>query len=380
MQIVFLRSNPVAPDSRVEKEANTLLKAGFQVTILAWDRQSKYYIRKSTLRLRSGEVDIHRFGIPATFGGGIKRNFFPLLIFQIRLYKWLQKNKDSYDVIHACDFDTAYLAMKTARHFKKKLVYDIFDYYTDAFNVPGFLKNFVEKKEHKVINFADATIICSEQRQEQIRGTKPQKLVIIHNTPEQLDINDNPTPDNLVSSIIKIAYVGVLVEGRLIRELITVVKDNPKYELHIGGFGQLEGYIAEMAERYSNIIYYGRLPYQKTLELENSCDLMTAIYDPSVANHRYAAPNKFYEAIMLGKPLIMVKNTGMWEFVKRYDIGEVIEYNLESLKSGICSLVTRRSEWPTMAIKMKELYQKMFDWSEMEKRLVGLYNDLEKIS
>ena len=34
---------------------------------------------------------------------------------------------------------------------------------------------------------------------------------------------------------------------------------------------------------------------------------MTAIYDPNISNHYYAAPNKFYEALMLGKPLIMVK-------------------------------------------------------------------------
>ena len=37
-KIVIARSNAVEPDSRVEKEANSLAKAGYDVTILAWDR------------------------------------------------------------------------------------------------------------------------------------------------------------------------------------------------------------------------------------------------------------------------------------------------------------------------------------------------------
>ena len=39
-RVVMLRSNPVNPDSRVEKEVLALSKAGFDVQILAWDRCS----------------------------------------------------------------------------------------------------------------------------------------------------------------------------------------------------------------------------------------------------------------------------------------------------------------------------------------------------
>lgn len=39
-RVCILRSNPVRPDSRVEKEAWSLAKAGYDVHILAWDRDT----------------------------------------------------------------------------------------------------------------------------------------------------------------------------------------------------------------------------------------------------------------------------------------------------------------------------------------------------
>ena len=39
-KVCIIRSNPVRPDSRVEKEAWTLKKNGYDVHILAWDRST----------------------------------------------------------------------------------------------------------------------------------------------------------------------------------------------------------------------------------------------------------------------------------------------------------------------------------------------------
>lgn len=376
MKVVFLRSNPVEPEPRVEKEVNSLIKNEFEVEIVAWDRNSKYKIRESYLNLEAGKVKIYRFGIPASYGGGIKKNLIPLILFQIKLYKWLYSNRNEYDVIHACDFDTAYIAMKVAKKCKKKFVYDIFDYYVDTYNVPNLLKPLIKRMDHTVINSADATIICTDKRKEQIKGATPKRLVVIHNTPAQLDMQIEKF--KLDESKIKIVYVGVLGYGRFLKEIAQFVKDNPNYEFHVGGFGELENYFKEMSREYSNIIFYGKLPYEKTLKLENSCDIMTAIYDPSISNHYYAAPNKFYEALMLGKPLIVAKNTGIDEIVLKNNLGEVIEYNLKSFQIAINRLVQRKEEWPKISQKMKELYKKEYSWAEMEKRLVNLYKEILK--
>ena len=38
-RVLMLLSNPFAPDPRVYKEARTLTRNGYTVTIIAWDRQ-----------------------------------------------------------------------------------------------------------------------------------------------------------------------------------------------------------------------------------------------------------------------------------------------------------------------------------------------------
>lgn len=372
--VVFLRSNPVDPDSRVEKEVNSLLKAGYNVKILAWDRSMQYKVRESYLKLEDGKPKIYRFGIPATFGGGIK-NLKAFIIFQIKMLLWLIKNKKEYNIIHACDFDTGYTAYNAARILNKRLVFDIFDYlFTDIEGRFKPFKRYIVYLQHKIINYADGTIICTEQREEQIKGSKPKNLTIIHNSPPQID--KQFTDLHLNNKKTKIAYVGILQDHRFLKELAEVIKVNNDWELHIGGFGKYENYFEKLADKYNNIIYYGKLPYNKALELEHNCDIMTAIYDPSIGNHYYAAPNKFYEALMLGKPLIMVKGTGMYKVVKENEIGELMDYNISSLNTSIENLSKDRLRWPEISVKMKELYIKDYSWNEMEKRLIDLYDKL----
>lgn len=374
MNILFIRSNPVDPDTRVEKEINSLLKYGHKIEVVAWDRSNNYFIKETTLDLENGEAKIYRFGIKALYGGGIKKNLGPLINFQWRLYRWLQRNINNYDAIHACDFDTAFISKKVALRNKKKFIYDIFDYYVDSFNVPAILKKTISKLDYKIINSADATFICSEKRQEQIRGSNPKRLVVLHNSPPETRFEE--TDFRLDSSKIKLVYVGILEKGRFIKEIAELVKKDQRYEFHVGGFGNLENYFEENSKNYNNIYFYGRLPYKKTLELESKCDIMTAIYNPKVPNHYYAAPNKFYEALMLGKPVIMAKNTGMDEVVNINDVGIVIDYTTESFKEGLTNLSRRRDEWEAMSFRMKELYKNNYSWNEMEKRLISTYNEI----
>ena len=54
------------------------------------------------------------------------KNLLPMAIFQVNLIMWLYKNKNRFQAIHACDFDTAYTAYNCAKILKKKFVYDIF--------------------------------------------------------------------------------------------------------------------------------------------------------------------------------------------------------------------------------------------------------------
>lgn len=357
----------------MEKMANCLAKNGCIVTVLAWDRDADYVPREEELKLKCATVKIVRIGLKGQFSGGLKKNLRGMVGFQRFIYQWLKAHRAEYDVIHAYDFDTGYTAMKCAKRFGKQFIYDIPDYYVDSHGLRKKpIGKVVKRLEDSIINEADATVICTEERKKQIAGTKPKKLFVIHNTPDT-------EPDCMIQPAetherLRLVYVGIFGRARFIDKIAEVVAAREDCEFHIGGFGGgMEPYFEEMARKHINIHYYGRIPYDRTIELECSCDVMCAIYDPAVPNHFYAAPNKFYEALMLGKPLIMARNTGMASVVEEQHIGEVIDFNTESFNAAIDRLIENRSTWPEIAAKEAELYQTMYSWKEMERRIRLLY-------
>ena len=346
------------------------------MTVVGWDRERKYKSQEETILLQNGQVlPIVRFGIPAVYGGGIKKTLKALRTFQRRLKSWLKTHKDNFDIIHAFDFDTGFVAKGIAKKYKKKLIYHILDFYVDSHPSGGrIVRNIVKKAEWSVINFAHTTILCTEKRKEQIVGSKPKKLVVIHNTPKMIEGNILDREKAPLKSI-KIVYVGIFGEGRLLPELLEVVSENPCFELHIGGFGGLENLIRNFANTNENIFYYGKMAYKDVIELESNCDIMTAIYDPQVLNHKYAAPNKFYESLMLGKPLIMVKDTGWDEIVEKNRIGCLIDYDKEGLKEGLYKVKELLND-QELRERSQNLYLQEYSWDLMKKRIVTLYGEL----
>lgn len=102
---------------------------------------------------------------------------------------------------------------------------------------------------------------------------------------------------------------------------------------------------------------------------------MLAIYDPSIENHRFAAPNKFYESLMLAKPVVMVRGTGMSQVVETEDIGVLIDYSLHGFENGILGLASRKIEWQAMQQRMANIYDSQYCWDEMKQRLLRLYSE-----
>ena len=368
--VCIIRSNSVRPDSRVEKEAWALCKAGYDVHILAWDRDTDCRENEDTVSVADVQIPITRLGHRASYGEGFK-NIKPYLAFQFHMRKWLRKNK--FDIVHSCDFDTAFFSCGIVKRKKEKFVFDIFDFLFDR--PKNFMQRCVKRAQLNLINKADATIICTEERKNQIAGSKPKRLAVIHNTPSLTQIK-NGSAKPVSSDKVKIVYVGILQDYRLLKEITEGISELKHVEFHVGGFGKYENYFLDMSSKFDNIHFYGRLTYADTLALEKKCDVMLAVYDPTISNHLYAAPNKFYESLMLGKPVIMVKGTGMSKIVEDNDIGVLIDYSKTGFIEGIKKLIIKKGDWGSMGVRMKRLYQSQYSWAEMENRLVSLYSEL----
>jgi len=376
MKVVVLRSNPVNPDPRIEKEVNSLSMHGHSVTIVCWDR-SGALPKKDFLHLDEVKIPIYRGGKKASFGGGFK-SILKLIDFQFFLLRWLLINRSSYEVIHAADFDTVLPAMLMKILFKKKVVYDIFDFYVDAFTVPNILKGIIRGLDCKVINNADAVIITNEARLEQISGAFPKKIVVIHNSPAESSMSTFSTEiQGPVSPYVyTFAYVGILQPGRLLVELLELFANRPEWLFKIAGFGALDEIVKSYASKYNNIQYYGLVQYNDGLKISASADFLFATYDPGVPNHKYSSPNKLYEAMLLSKPIIVCKNTGIDIIVDNAHIGISINYSAKEFEKVVDVNLAEIKTRSRMGERSKEIFLQHYSWEIMEGRLVELYNNI----
>lgn len=370
-KVIMIRSTSIINDSRLLKQMKVLCENNYKVKVLGWDRQGLLEYEN----INNIDNEIECFFLKSDYGLGYK-GAFKIILFQIWLFiKLIQYNKE-YKIIHCCDLDTAIPAKIVSKIYKKKIVYDIFDYYSHSHPIPLNMYRLVEAIENKIINSADLTIICNEGRRKQILNARPKKCIVIHNTPEITSEITSKISRGIGcdKKLLKIVYVGVLQEHRLLREVLEKIEGNKCFELHIGGFGILEEVVKSYAERNENIFFYGSMKYEDVLKLEEQCDILFATYDPKIENHKYSAPNKLYEAMGLGKPIIVCKKTGIDQIVDKHGIGISIEYDAREFLEALIQLGNHEELRYNMATRGKELYKNEYSWEQMKKRLVQEYD------
>lgn len=373
MNILYLRNDSINPDVRIEKEVKSLLNDGHSIRAYCCDRTGNEK-KVETYHYQEGDFFIERKRIPYGYGGGFKKNIIPFLRFQFSIACFMFKNRKSYDVVHACDFNTAYTASVCCRVLKKPYIYDIFDYYVDCFDIPAKLRKTIEKMDHKVIRRAFNTIICSEERKNQINLGENLQYVIVHNSPDK-KIIDNSEFKIKTNGKFKLAYVGGLSKKRKLDILANIVEKMPDVELHVAGYGELDDFFKDKVEHISNIKFYGKVQYSQALAIENQCNAIVAIYPLDNKNHKYAAPNKFYEGLMMGKPLFMIKGSGMSGIVGKNGFGILIDFNEQGIIDGIEALKT--IDINVIENKMKLIFEEEYQWSIMGERVKNIYRELK---
>lgn len=366
--ILYIRADGIYYDSRATKEIKALLGAGYRVVVLGWDRDGKAEMKcRTDFEAYGNQIEfvLYHGMIQGSASHGLKHLFGWLRFVRAEI----KKLKDCISVVHACDLDSILLSYRLIKLYKLKLVYDIYDYYVDShYYLPKLLNFFLEKIEISIINRADITIICTEERIEQLAKAKPRKVVVIHNSPDVEYLKNEMLYDYF--------YCGSLCDSRLLKETFSEYTNNSDLKVCIGGFGTYEKEVKEVAERFDNFTYLGPISYSDCLINESKSLCLSAIYEPSIRNHRLCAPNKFYESLALGKPVIVCKGTGIDKIVSENNIGVVIDYDASQLYSAVRSLANNPLLCEEMGKRARKLYDEKYNWGIMSKRLLDIYRSL----
>lgn len=366
--VFILRSNSVNPDPRVEKIAG-FLESDYSVTIFAWDRERS--LPKETFLFN--RIPIIRFGPRSKFGTGYK-GIVALMIWQINLLFKLIKYRKKIDIIHACDMDTVLPAYFIKVILKKKLVYDMFDHYAFSRSFPKNITKIICKLEDYFSYNADGLILVDDVRISQLTKLNP-NTQIIYNSPKQVSFDRN-----CIVPLCSISYVGILQPHRYILELMDDVSMLKKWQLTIAGFGILEDAIKNKIQDNSliNINYIGRVSYENGLLQSFRSEIMVAIYDPLIPNHKYASPNKYFEALMLGKIIIAAKGTHIDEEILKEQVGFVFQYgNSQEFKSILNQIENLSStEKIEFSDRAKMLYNSKYSSEKLKNSIEKFYSSI----
>lgn len=324
--IVATRSNAIYSSPRIEKYLNFYDNNNVNYLVVGWDRKGENLERKNTVYYKKkGGYNVGGFHAVANRLGWM---FF--------LFKILLKNKKSITAIHACDLDTAFPATIFKKILKKevKVIFDVCDWFSATLSNQNkfVLKVFIWMEKYTT-KHTDEVIICEPERIEQIPFVLKKKELILPNIPTFEDTNflNKNEEYKFHNNNITFSYVGGFGKERFIDELLDVAER--KYiNLLIAGYGDVEiEKRCEILSNTSNVKYFGKVEYKKGLNIMYNSDVIYAMYCKSNPNNIYAAPNKFYESMMLGRPILSTKGISISHKIEKYNIGYIIDESTDDL-------------------------------------------------
>lgn len=366
--VIYVRATGIYADSRATKEILALSEIAEKVIVLAWDRTGCSAEKCSEI-FRDYPGVCFRF-FPQKLSGSIGMKNIGILLKWLRWINAELKLIGVADAVHACDLNTVLGTLPFVFKTGCRLVYDIYDYYADSHVLPPGTRGLVAKLENSIISRSDVTIICTEERRAQIAGSHPRKLLVIHNSPDV----EKPAETEVKFDYV---YCGVMNGGRLIQEILDLYPQNSDLRFLFAGSGVHAQTARQLSEQYEHFHFAGSLPYSEVLELEKQAAVFSAIYSPVSRNHQLCAPNKFYEALAFGKPVIVCEGTGIDRLVEAHGIGSVIPYDAAAFYSALRKLIQSPAQMQRIGIAARELYENEYRWSMMKDRLTECYRQLD---
>lgn len=129
--------------------------------------------------------------------------------------------------------------------------------------------------------------------------------------------------------------------------------------------------------RSASVVRHGRVGHSRAIELMRDAHLVALLYDPAIKANRYAAPNKFYEAMMVGRPVLVSRGTPMEEWVLQHGCGYVVPYgSISAIGEVVKSIRADCAGWLLKCRNARDLYEREFRWAPEARKLEEAYRTL----
>ena len=358
-------------DTRVNNLYESLVKNGYKVNVIGFDW------RNENSQISTGAKTIYR----------LRKTKFSLLFylrFAVLLSKWLLKSKSYFyfaEDVYTLPFVTFFAGLKGA-----KVIYNSRELYMSLAglrNKPRIQKG-IAAIEKMFIHKTSVVLTTGDMDTEYIK-----KYYNIKNVYTIRNLPNLSQPDNIVDLREKynlpgnckiLLYQGVLFEGRGIGVIIKLLKQLEGFVFVLLGIGEYQNKYEKMAEEYGvseRVIFAGAIEQGELKNYTAGADIGVSLIENISESYYYALPNKLFEYIMAGLPVIVSDLPQMKKVVEGYNVGAAIDIEDEERIIDVVKQIACEEEKYN---KFKNNCASAAEELNCEKEFEKLYSLMEKLN
>lgn len=365
-KIIVSVISDLVTDQRVQKECRTLHKMGFEVLLIG--RKSKRTFLLNDLPFKT--IRFHNL---------FRKGPFMYLFFNVQLLFYLLFKKA--DVLWSNDLDTLLPNSIVSKLKNYQLVYDSREYFTESV-IKKTSKKIWEILERTFFPQLKNVITVNNSIKEVYEKQYKVPVTVIRNVPYQLTktLSDAKPLLPAIKKILVMQGNG-LNENRGAEEAILTMQYLPEeFMLYFIGGGTILNNLKLMTHGLklnNKITFIDLLPYEEMMGYTRQCFLGLIFEKIYVSDeHRFSLPNKFFDYIHAGIPVLSSKAVEIKLIIEEYQLGTFIEsFDPKEIAKTVVAISANKeiyNQWKQNTIAAA----REFNWENEEKILIHFMNNL----
>lgn len=365
-RVVLTVTNDLNSDRRVQRSIAALRSLGYETTFVGRELN---------------DSEALNFDFPSRrFKLWFNKGFFFYAVYNLRLFFFLLFSKP-FDVYWANDLDSLLPNYLVSRLYRKKLVYDSHEYFTGVPEIQGrplvkgiwkALESFIYPKLKHILTVNESIANLLEQDY----GQRPK---VVRNIAESFLPSEVKSREELglrnEAFLMINQGAGINVDRGMEEVFQALDLLDPQVELLLVGKGDVIPKLKEMAKAKKmeeRIHFIAPLPYAEMLHYTLNADLGLSLDKDTNLNYRFSLPNKLFDYIKCGIPILSSKVVEVRKIVE----GEKIGLSLAVEPQAIAKAVEEIRLKPNVFEGNLKAAAQKHNWEKEEKRLIDFIKSI----
>lgn len=362
-RIIISVTNDLVTDQRVIRTCECLNELGFEILLVGRKLKNSLDVNLP--------YDYQRFQL------FFNKGFLFYAEFNLRLFFKLLMTRKKF--LYANDLDTLLPNFLVSRLTSSKLIYDSHEYFTEVpelISRPG-TKKFWSAMEGYIFPKLKNVLTVNHKIAELYKKKYRTDISVIRNVPSATLHNEHHDLHEFGTGAKIILYQGALNKGRGLELMIDAMELLEGYRLVIVGDGDLSKILRQRVSEKSlneKIIFLGKISPDRLVHLTKQADIGLSLEEPLGLNYLYCLPNKLFDYIRAGIPVLVSDLPLLTGVLKDYNIGEILtDRNPHSLAEAIAYIVSNKKNYK----KGLQVAASEFNWEKEKTKLIQFINSIE---